>query len=716
MLATGTGEIGKLPEPVRPADDREENQTLDVSNPSMPLRLCGEVFPDGCLRSGRMPSGIVSFGKILIANRGEIVARVARTARRMGYATVAVHSDADADAPFVAACDEAVGIGGLSPADSYLRADAILEAARRSGADAVHPGYGFLSENARFARACAEAGLVFIGPPAAAIEAMGDKAAARRRMAAAGVPCIPGYDGGDQDDERLVAEAGRIGFPLMVKAAAGGGGRGMRRVHGAAELRAALVSARSEAESAFGDGTLILERLLVGARHVEVQVFADSRGGAVHLFERDCSVQRRHQKVIEEAPSPAVDGTLRERMGRAACAAARAVGYVGAGTVEFLLAADGEFHVMEMNTRLQVEHPVTEMVTGLDLVEWQLRVAAAQALPAGQSALALAGHALEVRLYAEDPERGFLPQTGRLLRWRPPGQGRCDHALADGVPVTPYYDPMLAKIVAHGADRDEARRRLIAALRDTTVLGITTNKAFLLGCLEHPEFAAGRATTDFVAAHFADATPVAPGREAVAAAALLFYRRSVAALPQPGLAGWHSGGTPRYHMELEVAGERRSLTLRPAADALGIEGCGAPMTATDLGDEGERLVLRLDGLRISMAYAFAGPHRLHLDVGGRDIVAEDVGRRPPRSRQAAAAGAVRPPMNGRVVAVHVAPGQTVAKGAPLLVIESMKMEHTLTAPRDGVVGEVHCRPGDQVAPDRVLVAIDDGGPETGGEG
>ncbi|MBL8490920.1 MAG: ATP-grasp domain-containing protein, partial [Rhodocyclaceae bacterium] len=459
----------------------------------------------------------MSYRKILVANRGEIVARVARTARRMGYATVAVHSEADAGAPFVAACDEAVGIGGLSPADSYLRIEAIVDACRRSGADAVHPGYGFLSENAAFARVCAEAGLVFIGPPAEAIEAMGDKAAARRRMASAGVPCIPGYDGMDQDDARLTAEAGRIGFPLMVKAAAGGGGRGMRRVRGPSELPAALASARSEAVSAFGDGHLILERLLLGARHVEVQVFADARGQVVHLFERDCSVQRRHQKVIEEAPSPAVDPALRERMGRAACAAAAAVGYVGAGTVEFLLDADGGFHFMEMNTRLQVEHPVTESITGLDLVEWQLRIAAGEPLPLDQASLEPSGHALEVRLYAEDPERGFLPQAGRLLRWRPPSSARCDHALADGVLVTPHYDPMLAKLVAHGRDRQEARRRLIAALRETTALGITTNKAFLLGCLEHPEFAAGRATTDFVAAHFADATPIAPAREAVAA-------------------------------------------------------------------------------------------------------------------------------------------------------------------------------------------------------
>ncbi|MBL8488599.1 MAG: ATP-grasp domain-containing protein, partial [Rhodocyclaceae bacterium] len=576
---------------------------------------------------------MVSFRKILIANRGEIVARVARTARRMGYATAAVHSDADSGAPFVAACDEAVGIGGLSPADSYLRIDAIIDACRRSGADAVHPGYGFLSENAAFARACADAGLLFIGPPAEAIEAMGDKAAARRRMDAAGVPCIPGYDGKDQDDERLTAEAGRIGFPLMVKAAAGGGGRGMRRVHGAGELPAALASARSEARSAFGDGTLILERLLVGARHVEVQVFADTLGGTVHLFERDCSVQRRHQKVIEEAPSPAVDAALRERLGRAACAAARAVGYVGAGTVEFLLGADGQFHFMEMNTRLQVEHPVTEAITGLDLVEWQLRVAAGEPLPLAQSAIPLTGHGLEVRLYAEDPERGFLPQTGRLLRWRPSGRGRCDHALAGGVQVTPHYDPMLAKVVAHGRDREEARRRLIAALRDTVVLGLTTNKAFLLGCLEHPEFAAGRATTDFVAAHFADATPVPPAREAVAAAALLFYRRGVAALPQPALAGWHSGGNARYHLELDVAGERRSLTLRPTGHGLAIEGAGEPMVATDLGGEDERLCLELDGLRLSIPYAFAGPDRLHLDVGGRDIVVEEVGRRPPRSRE-----------------------------------------------------------------------------------
>ncbi len=652
-------------------------------------------------------SEVVSFGKILIANRGEIVARVARTARRMGYATVAVHSDADAGAPFVAACDEAVGIGGLGPADSYLRIDAIIEACRRSGADAVHPGYGFLSENAAFATACAQAGLVFIGPPPSAIEAMGDKAAARRRMAAAGVPCIPGYDGEDQDDQCLAAEAGRIGFPLMVKAAAGGGGRGMRRVHVPEELPGALASARSEAASAFGDGRLILERLLVGARHVEVQVFADGNGQVVHLFERDCSVQRRHQKVIEEAPSPAVDPALRERMGRAAGAAAAAVGYMGAGTVEFLLDADGGFHFMEMNTRLQVEHPVTEMITGLDLVEWQLRIAAGEPLPLAQSALEPAGHALEVRLYAEDPERGFLPQTGCLLRWRPSPLDRCDHALADGVMVTPHYDPMLAKVVAHGRDRQEARRRLIAALRDTTALGITTNKAFLLGCLEHPEFAAGRATTDFVAAHFADATPIPPAREAVAAAALAFYRRAVATLPQALLAGWHSGGQACYHLELTVAGEPYSLALRPRAGGLDVEGAGSAMAVTGGGGVEGRLSLEVDGLRVSVPLAWEGPDRLHLEVAGRNVVAEDVSRRPPAAAEADGHGAVRPPMNGRVVAVHASIAQCVVRGAPLLVLESMKMEHTLVSPRDGVVAEVHCRPGDQVAPGRVLIVIGD---------
>jgi geranyl-CoA carboxylase alpha subunit len=440
---------------------------------------------------------------ILVANRGEIALRIMRTARSLGYRTVAVYSDADAGAPHCLAADSAVRIGGPQPADSYLDIAALLDAARRAGAQAVHPGYGFLAERADFAQACLDAGLVFIGPPPQAIAAMGSKAGAKQLMREAGVPCIPGYDGADQSDDRLAEEAGRIGFPVMVKASAGGGGRGMRRVDAAADLPAALAAARSEALHAFGDAGLILEKAIVSPRHIEIQVFADQHGNVVHMGERDCSVQRRHQKLIEETPSPAVDAALRARMGEVAVAAARAIGYRGAGTLEFLLDAQGDFHFMEMNTRLQVEHAVTEAVLGIDLVEWQLRVAAGEALPLRQEELdarrAAGGHAIEVRLCAEDARRGFLPQSGTVLRWQPPPGIRCDHALADGAVVPPYYDSMLAKIVSHGASRADALRRLRRALGETVLLGVASNRAFLARCVADSEFAAGLATTDFIA-------------------------------------------------------------------------------------------------------------------------------------------------------------------------------------------------------------------------
>ena len=445
----------------------------------------------------------MSFGKILVANRGEIAWRIMRTARAMGYRTVAVYSDADKEAPHVAFADEAVRIGPSPVGESYLSIDRLLEAAHRSGADAIHPGYGFLSENEAFAAACEKAGLVFIGPPPAAIAAMGNKAAAKRRMIDAGVPCVPGYQGADQSDATLETEARKIGLPVMVKAAAGGGGRGMRLVERDADLPEAIRTARAEAQSAFGSGELILEKAVVDARHVEIQVFADAHGNVIHLGERDCSMQRRHQKVIEEAPSPAVDADLRGRMGAAAVAAARAIGYRGAGTVEFLLAADGAFYFLEMNTRLQVEHPVTEAITGQDLVAWQLKVAAGEKLPLAQAQVKFSGHAIEARLYAEDAYAGFLPQTGRVDVWRPAtGAGiRVDHGMKDGLAISPFYDPMIAKLIAHGATREEARTRLVRALRETVVLGPTTNRHFLIRLLEHPEFAAGKATTAFIGKH-----------------------------------------------------------------------------------------------------------------------------------------------------------------------------------------------------------------------
>ena len=441
------------------------------------------------------------FHKILIANRGEIALRVIRSARALGYRTVAVYSDADRDARHVSAADQAVHIGAALPAHSYLNIPNIIAAAKTAGADAVHPGYGFLAENEDFARACVDAGLVFIGPSAQAILAMGNKAGAKRLMQAAGVPCVPGYQGEDQSEATLVAEAAKIGFPVMIKATAGGGGRGMRLVHDAASFPDALRSAKSEAQSAFGSPEVILERAIVEPRHIEIQVFADRHGNAIHLGERDCSVQRRHQKVIEEAPSPVVGPELRARMGATAVAAVKAIRYEGAGTLEFLLDAQGSYYFMEMNTRLQVEHPVTEAITGLDLVELQLRVAAGEPLPITQEQVRSHGHAIEVRLCAEDADHGFMPQSGTMALWEMPASVRVEHALESGAEISPYYDSMIAKLVSHGADRDEARRKLASALDDTVALGVTTNQTFLANCLRHPVFAAGGATTAFIAAH-----------------------------------------------------------------------------------------------------------------------------------------------------------------------------------------------------------------------
>ncbi len=496
--------------------------------------------------------------RILIANRGEIVVRVARTARRLGIATAAVYSDADVASPHRHACDDAVAIGGCAAADSYLRVDALLEAARIVGADAIHPGYGFLAEDAAFAEAVTAAGLTFIGPPAAAIAAMGDKARARQRMAAAGIPVVPGYDGQDQGEATFVAEAERIGYPVMVKAAAGGGGRGMRLVAVPADLPGALRAAASEAAKAFGNGRLILERAVVEPRHVEVQVLADAYGHVIHLGERDCSVQRRHQKIVEEAPSPAVDAALRARIGATAVAVARAIGYVGAGTVEFLLERNGDFHFMEMNTRLQVEHPVTELLTGLDLVELQIRVARGEPLPLQQADVALHGHAIEVRLCAESPADGFLPCSGPVIDWAAPPGVRCDHALAAGSAVPAWYDSMVAKLVAHAATREEALARLADALDRTVLLGLQTNREFLARVLRHPAFVAGgEVSTAFIGQHFA--APASRAGEPDARTWALAAWLSVAAAPEalatpPDWRHWTNGRALPMPWRLRAAG------------------------------------------------------------------------------------------------------------------------------------------------------------------
>jgi geranyl-CoA carboxylase alpha subunit len=627
-----------------------------------------------------MGDRVMAFSKVLIANRGEIAWRVMRTARAMGYRTVAVYSDADKDAPHVAFADEAVRLGPPLVSESYLSIDRILEAAHKSGADAIHPGYGFLSENERFAAICEKVGLVFIGPPATAIAAMGNKAAAKRRMIDAGVPCVPGYQDADQSDGRLLKEARKIGVPVMVKAAAGGGGRGLRLVGRDADLLDAIHTARTEAESAFGSDELILEKVVVDARHVEIQVFADAYGNVIHLGERDCSVQRRHQKVIEEAPSPAVNADLRSRMGAAAVAAVRAIGYRGAGTVEFLLGSDGAFYFLEMNTRLQVEHPVTEAITGQDLVAWQLKIAAGEKLPLTQDQVHLSGHAIEVRLYAEDAYAGFLPQTGRIDVWRPAaGAGiRIDHGMKEGFAISPFYDPMIAKVIAHGATRELARTRLVRALRETVVLGPTTNRHFLIRLLERPEFAAGKATTTFIDQHFSADTlkpPEVTDRHWALAAALL-WRQSAERYPA-ALRGWRNSNPEPTPIRLAVGSTERTIQVTPA-DVAGLDG------AVPFHIDGDDIMVDLDALTVRFS---------------------DKTYAPPAAAAAGSDGKLRAPMDGRIVAIKVAAGDSVTRGQTLIVLEAMKIQHQLKAALDAKVESVAVTEGQQVSNRAILVTM-----------
>jgi geranyl-CoA carboxylase alpha subunit len=662
------------------------------------------------------------FSTILVANRGEIAIRIVRSARRLGFRTVAVYSEADRDAPHCRAADLALPIGAAAPSASYLNAGALLAAAKAGGADAVHPGYGFLAENAGFAQACLDAGLVFIGPGPDAMAAMGNKGEAKRLMQAAGVPCVPGYQGADQLDARMFEEAARIGYPVMIKAAAGGGGRGMRRVGHAQEFAAALQSARSEALHAFGSAELILERALVAPRHIEVQVFADMHGNVVHLGERDCSVQRRHQKVIEESPSPAVSPHVRARMGEVAVAAARAIGYRGAGTLEFLLDRDGSFYFMEMNTRLQVEHAVTEAVAGVDLVEWQLRVAGGEALPLAQhqvdARLADGGHAIEVRLCAEDPERDFMPQSGVVARWRAPAQARADHALESGLAVPPFYDSMLAKIVAHGADRPEALRRLACALDECVLLGVASNRRFLAQCLAHPVFAAGEATTAFIETCFPPAARAPAALEALAVqtgAALLAWRRSRAASASfpDELRGWSNSGAYRQLMRFVLDGEAVERFVAPLGDKGWEIIDGAAAVAVHARAAGENaLLLSIGGSELRVEYVFEDVFDgaiCHFLLAGREHSMTDTTWRRV-AREAAGAGSERggrisAPMNGRIVNLPVREGEQVRAGQLLLVIEAMKMEHSIVAPFDGTVQALFATLGDQVAPGCALVEI-----------
>ncbi|MBN7797937.1 acetyl/propionyl/methylcrotonyl-CoA carboxylase subunit alpha [Parahaliea mediterranea] len=660
-----------------------------------------------------------SFDSILVANRGEIAVRVIRTARELGYRTVAVYSEADAGAPHVALADEAILIGPPAVKDSYLDPARILEAARRGGAGAIHPGYGFLSENADFARACTGAGLVFIGPSAAAIDAMGNKAAAKRLMLEAGVPCIPGYQSPRQDDEALLAAAVEIGAPLMVKAAAGGGGRGMRLVEHLDALPGALAAARSEAENAFGSGELILEKAVLKPRHVEIQVFGDSHGNVIHLGERDCSVQRRHQKVVEEAPCPVLTPAQREAMGRAAVDAARAINYVGAGTVEFLLDTGGEFYFLEMNTRLQVEHPVTEAVTGLDLVALQLHIASGAPLPLSQEEVALAGHAIEVRLYAEDCENDFLPAAGTALRWQPPeGAGiRVDHGLREGQAVPPYYDPMIAKIIACGPDRESARRRLVRALEQTVLFGVANNRAFLLDVLERGDFVAGAATTDFITEQFPGGyRPPSPEREHLLLAACLQYRQA-AREAGPGrdsarFAGWSGTREVAAHFRYatDAGGEGEGLTdirvreTRPGYYLVQLE--AQEHVLEWLGGSARRSArLAVDGHQFDVAYAYPGPGEIALQWRGRSVQLCNVLSSALAQGEGEGSGTVTAPMHGSVLALRIAVGDTVEAGTELLVMEAMKMEHRLCAEVAGEVSAVMVSEGDQVAAGDLLLEI-----------
>jgi 3-methylcrotonyl-CoA carboxylase alpha subunit len=664
------------------------------------------------------------FDKLLIANRGEIACRVIRTARRLGLRTVAVYSEADAGALHVELADEAWPIGPAPARESYLRIDRLIEAARRSGAAAVHPGYGFLSENAAFAEACAEAGIVFVGPPAAAIRAMGSKAAAKALMERAGVPLVPGYHGAAQDEARLLAEARRIGFPVLLKASAGGGGKGMRIVEREADLGAALASAKREAAASFGDDRILVEKYLTRPRHIEMQVMADRHGQVLHLFERDCSLQRRHQKVIEEAPAPGMDPARRQAMGAAAVAAAKAVAYEGAGTVEFIAEGD-RFYFMEMNTRLQVEHPVTEMISGLDLVEWQLRVAAGERLPWRQEELAPKGHAIEARLYAEDPARDFLPATGRLLRLRAPrGDGihvRVDAGVREGDEVGIHYDPMIAKLIVWDESRETALRRLRGALGAYEIAGLATNLAFLGRVAAHPAFVAGAIDTGFIARHREELVPAPapPPDEIVAAAALaLLVEQSEAARATAAASGdpwspWHQRNGWRLNGETyqdlrfeDGAGERAvRVHYRNGGCELELAGARVPARAERRGEGG--LVVELAGVRSRVAVLHRGREVTVLKAGAswRLVHLDPLA---PELEEDASAGRLTAPMPGRVLDVLVAAGARVVRGQALMVLEAMKMEHTIAAPTDGVVARVSYAAGDLVEEGAMLLAFEEG--------
>ena len=661
------------------------------------------------------------FNSILIANRGEIACRVIKTAKQLGYRTIAVYSDADAGAPHVQLADDAVRIGPGPVGESYLLAENILAAATTSGAESIHPGYGFLSENSAFAEAVESAGLVFIGPTREAIDVMGNKAESKRRMIEAGVPCVPGYEGHDQTDEALLAEGNKIALPLMVKAAAGGGGRGMRLVQDYAELANAIKLARAEAESAFGSGELILEKAITQPRHVEIQVFADTLGNTVHLGERDCSVQRRHQKVIEEAPCPIMTPELREQMGQSAIDAAKSVNYRGAGTVEFLLDASGAFYFLEMNTRLQVEHPVTELITGLDLVALQISVAQGEALSITQDDVHLEGHAIEVRLYTEDPSLDFLPASGPVDLWQPAdGVGiRIDAGIVSGQDISPFYDPMVAKVIGYGPDRESARLRLIGALKETVLFGTPNNKRFLIQCLEKQCFIDGTATTAFIAEEFSgEDLQVAPPSFADSAVAAVIelamehkklFDRSV--LVSASLKNWASASAIISRKQYQFADLTRDLGITPegleAYRVFDVGGVETDVEITVLAMDKHKASLRVDGTILAVTSMSSVKGQLHCSIEGRDALFKDMIILDGMSDVNVGGGRVTAPMHGLLLEVLVEPGDLVVKGQTLAVLEAMKMHYEIQAEIDGTVAEVSAVAGKQVAVDDVLIEIDE---------
>ncbi|MET3122743.1 3-methylcrotonyl-CoA carboxylase alpha subunit [Oxalobacteraceae bacterium GrIS 2.11] len=663
------------------------------------------------------------FSKILIANRGEIACRVAATARRLGVKTVAVYSEADALAKHVAACDEAVLIGPAAAKESYLLGDKIIAVALASGAEAIHPGYGFLSENANFADACARAGLVFIGPPASAIRAMGSKSAAKTLMEKARVPLVPGYHGENQDAEFLQTEADRIGYPVLLKASAGGGGKGMRVVETSADFKNALASCKREAISSFGDDKVLAEKYLQRPRHIEIQVFADTQGNCVYLFERDCSVQRRHQKVLEEAPAPGMTAERRAAMGEAAVAAAKAVGYVGAGTVEFIANQDGSFYFMEMNTRLQVEHPVTEMITGTDLVEWQLRVASGEALPLLQSQLTIHGHAIEARVYAENPEKGFLPSIGTLLHARTPlavnfelggkpdpAPCRIDSGVREGDAISPYYDPMIAKLIVWGKDRDEALARMAQALAQYQLVGLSSNIAFLQRLIHCRAFADADLDTGLIERNHAELFPAATqvSNVVLALAAIkiiLSERHSKQNNPFDTSHGWRMN----HHLERQFSfgceGERSEIIVRYQPNGWTIIS-GSEQVPVHLNHAaGDVLSLQVGVHSVTGTVVRHGEH-LHVFTHGEHLELTYADPLAHAGETEAEGGRLTAPMPGKIVALLVSAGQAVKKGESLLIMEAMKMEHTIAAPKDGIVKEMMYLIGDQVADGAQLLVLE----------